>query len=155
MMRTLPLLALALLACATTGRAPGDAGDAVAIETAAVRYMLEDYPDARRGITLDPSLAAADAAPGWPAPGRRDSVRTAQLARALTARVGTKPAEGRGVHLVLSAPVERGDSASVTVTVTWPGDGTPRSAGYETRAYVLVRTNGRWQVRREIQLGIT
>lgn len=154
-MRTLPLLALALLACVTTGRAPADAGDTLAIETAAVRHMLEDHPAARHGITLDASLAGADAAPGWPTAGVRDSVRTVALARALAARVVPKPVEGRGVHLVLSEPMVRGDSAWVTVTLAWHGDGSPRSAGYETRAYVIVRTDGRWQVRRQTQLGIT
>lgn len=157
-LRSIVRLLAAWLGAACAAQAPAPAGDLpvdeLAVELAAARHMRETYRSDT--LTLDPSFARPVDAPGHPNAGRRDSVRTAALARALGARVAsdrTRP----GVYLLLSAPDVRADTAAVTVTAVWSElAGSPHGrSGYETRALVLARQNRAWRVIRERQLGIT
>ena len=116
--------------------------------------MLASYPS--DVVTLDPRLAVRESAPGVPNAGRRDSTHTAALARELNARVSTELARP-GVHLLLSAPLIRADTAELSITAAWSGSGgrARGQGGYETRGLVLVRTQGIWRVARFRQLGIS
>ena len=150
MSSTGPLLLLLLIACTdAVPQVPG-ADERLALELAAARHMRARYPG--DPLALDPAFQEPDHAPGWPTAGQRDSARTAALARALDARV-TSDRAGGGVYLLLSEPVIRGDTATITITVAWSGAG--RRGGYETQALTLVRERGAWRVVRSVQLGIT
>ncbi|MEJ7809993.1 MAG: hypothetical protein WKG32_06180 [Gemmatimonadaceae bacterium] len=145
-------IASVLLACADTNTVPQPAGadEQLVTELAAARHMRETYPG--QPLALDPAFQRPVDAPGWPSAGRRDSARTAALARELGARI-TSDRAGGGIYLLLSEPVVRGDTAAVTVTAAWSGD--PRRSGYETRALTLVRERGAWRVVGYSQLGIS
>lgn len=132
------------------GAQPNPTTVTLAVEIAAARHMREEYPGTP--LTLDAAFQRPDAAPGSASAGLRDSSRTAALAAAIGARVVSGPSR-EGVHLVLSAPVVRGDTAALTITATWPAGS--RGRGYETRQLTLARANGAWRVIRARQLGIS
>lgn len=146
------------LACAARAGAQSGTGAELAVEVAAARHMLarsSSHGFRLRDVTLNPAYADSISAPGGPRRARRDSVRTAELAAAIGARVAVAR-DSSGVHVLLSEPMVRGDTAAVTVTISWPNSRRGRGiVGYETVALTLAREHGAWHVVRERQLGIT
>lgn len=142
-----------LLAAAQSGP-----GAELAVEVAATRHMLArstGHGFRLRDVTVNPAFADSISAPGVPGRALRDSARTAALAAALGARVAVAR-DSLGVHVLLSRPVVRRDTADVTVTITWPNVGRGRAhTGYETVALTLARERGAWRVVRARQLGIS
>ena len=161
---------LAVLACAPQSPATSivrpDPGEALTVELAAARYVLGEYSDVREligglPVEIEPSFADSIGAPGSPGPERRDSIRTATLARLLGARVivatpDTPAPILPAARLLLSAPRITSSTAHITVTVQWYRDSTPRSgSGYQTVALELARGGAGWRVTRTIDLGRT
>jgi hypothetical protein len=165
------LLATAeLLACAprpsVTAIVTREPVDALTVELGAGRYVLGEYSDVRELIDrlpleIEPAFTDSISAPGWPGAERRDSTRTATLARLLGARVGvattdTSTTPVPSARLLLSAPDIMGDTARITVTIYWYRDSSPRSgSGYQTVALALVRGPAGWRVIRATDLGRT
>lgn len=147
---TFILVVLGVLATWTggAGAQPRSGPDTLAVEIAAARHMHAQHP--RTPLTLDAALQRPDATPGTASAGLRDSARTVALAGAIGARVVNGPT-GEGVYLVLSDPVVHGDTATVTITASWPAGS--RGRGYETRQLCLARVDGAWRVVRTRQLG--
>jgi hypothetical protein len=132
--------------------------DSLAVEVAAARHLLEPYADL--AIEIQPAFGDSIAAPGSPGPTLRDAARTAAIARTLAARVAERPRGQRvadqTAEVLLSAPQFRGDTATITGTIGWYRDATPRSgSGYETVALTLLRDGARWRVIRVNELGRT
>ena len=143
--------------------APADAqpatGAELAVEVAAARHMLARSPGhgfRLRDVTLDPAFADSISAPGSPGRARRDSARTAALAAAVDARAAAAR-DSSSVHVLLSEPIVRGDTAAITATIRWPEGSRSRRGlfGYETVALTLALERGAWRVVRERQLGIS
>ena len=143
-----------------------DPVDALTVELAAARYVLADYSDVRvlidgLPVEIEPSFTDSVSAPGWPGPERRDSTRTATLARLLAARVvvsatDTSTPPVPNARLLLSAPHIQADTARITVTIHWYRDSRPRSgSGYQTVALTLGRGAAGWRVIRTTDLGRT
>lgn len=143
-----------IVASACTAHVPPRADAREAVELTAASHLLALHPSTV--IAIDSGYARADQAPGHPRGAYRPADRTAALAAALQARVGSSVPDG-GVHLILSEPEVAGDSARVTVTANWKGGGGWRAgrSGYHTQALVLVRDGASWRVVRVVELGIT
>jgi hypothetical protein len=159
-----------LLACAprplVTAIGTPDPVDALTVELAAGRYVLGEYSDVRElidrlPVEIEPAFTDSVSAPGWPGPERRDSTRTATLARLLGVRVGvartdTSTPQVPNARLLLSAPDIMGDTARITVTIYWYRDSSPRNgSGYQTVALALARGAAGWRVIRTTDLGRT
>ena len=143
-----------------------DPVDALTVELAAARYVLSDYSDVRAlieglPVEVEPSFTDSVSAPGWRGPERRDSTRTATLARLLGARVfvaatDTSAPPVPSARLLLSAPHIKADTARITVSVHWYRASRPRSGrGYHTVALALARGAAGWRVIRTTDLGRT
>ena len=162
--RSLPfaLLAVGLLACAhrpsESPQSPVRSVDPLTVEVAAARHLLKPYADLE--IEIQPAFTDAFSSPGSPGPTLRDSARTIAIASALGARVAERPRDrsraDKTAEVLLSEPHVRGDTATITGTIGWYRDATPRSgSGYETSALTLARENDHWRVVRVEVLGQT
>lgn len=142
------LLILLLLPAISTAQA---SRDVEAIERAAARHLLARHPS--WSVHLDAAFAEPRTAPGVRSSVARPQHRTLLLADSLRAIVSSQRAETT-VHLMLSDPVVRGDTATVSVTVDYLRPHGRRRGFYETIEVVLARTANGWHVIGETQLGI-
>jgi hypothetical protein len=163
---TIPVLLACVPQPPVTSIVTPDPVDALTVELAAARYVLGDYSDVPvlidgLPVEIEPAFADSVTAPGWPGPERRDSTRTATLARLLGARVFVSPPDTStpampSARLLLSAPHVKADTAGITVTIHWYRDSRPRiGSGYQTVALALARGAAGWRVIRTTDLGRT
>ena len=146
-------VALVALCATLAARAEGQAvGDSIAAELLAARHLLAKHP--HRQVHLDSALASPGHAPGAPTASLRPSYRNRALADSLNARLSRDSTLGIS-RLILSAPQFGGDSAMVTVTVSYDSGRRPRGRFYETVLVFLRRAGSEWRVERGIQLGIS
>ncbi len=142
--------------------------DRVAIEVAAARTMLAHQYN-KGSVSIDPAEGAQGHAPSHPGVGKlRPAAHTERLAKVLSASVrryadvtsctdGQPPCamSGTSTHIILSAPIIVGDTASVTATIYQNSPSKRQPVDYETVLLTLVRRPGGWAVVKEDQLGIS
>jgi hypothetical protein len=126
--------------------------DSIAVELTAARHLLAQHP--ARAVLLDSAYARSTHAPGVPATDHRPLRRHRTLADSLNAGISTQ-SNSRTAQLTLSEPEFAGDSALVTVTVSYDNGRRPRGAFYETVRVTLRRAAGSWRIERSAQLGIS
>jgi hypothetical protein len=144
-------LLLFAIGCLLPGSATAQ-DDTLAVEALAIRDLLGAHPHGGV-IALDVRFAAAGQAP----PGMTGMQRPLARQRALEIAIALlgDSATTDTVHVQASAPLLQGDTATISVTVSWRGSPERRRSFYETVAYVLRRQPGRWVVHRKSQLGIS
>ena len=146
------ILASLALCCACAARTDTQTpDDSVAVEIAAARDLLARHP---RPVHVDSAYAHPGQAPGSPTARYRPSPRHRTLADSLNGR--RVPADTTSAaRIILTEPEFAGDSALVTVTVSYDTGRRPRGSFYETMLVVLRRTGTVWRVERRVQLGIS
>ena len=150
MQRAFAILALTL---ALAGRTEAQTlGDSITVEVVAARHLLAQHSN--RQVLVDVAFAPAGNAPGTPTPRMRPLHRNRLLVDSLNAR--SSSGHSLGVpKLILSEPEFAGDSAMVTVTVSYDTGRRPRGGFYETVLVVLRRAGVTWRTVGSTQLGIT
>jgi hypothetical protein len=122
-----------------------------AVEVAAVRYITKQVGNTK-GVTIDPAYAKANDAPGKATATRRNPARSDSVAHAVSGTVSSNGSE-HGVHVILSSPVFRKDTATITVTGTYLLPSTPPIRGVQTFALAMVLDHGSWVVVKAAELG--
>ena len=122
-----------------------------AIEITAIQYIVKQIGN-DKGVTIDPAYARATDAPGKPTATRRSAARTDTIAHAVNG-TASSTSTAHGIHVILSSPVVRKDSASITVTGSYAVASTPPMRGVQTYALTLVLDHGTWVIRKIAELG--
>lgn len=148
-----PFVAIAL-GCFAGGASAGaqTSVDSIAVEVVAARHLLARHPF--REVSLDSGFAMPGHAPGVPTAALRPARRHRALADSLALDSDHRAQIGIA-RITLSAPQFAGDSAMLTVTVSYDTGRRPRGGFYETELVTLRRARGTWYVQRSSQLGIT
>jgi hypothetical protein len=122
-----------------------------AIEITAIQYITKQV-GISKGVTIDPAYARATDAPGKPTATRRSAARSDTIAHAVN---GTTSSAGtaHGIHVILSTPIVRRDTATITVTGTYAVVSTPPMRGMQTYALTMVLDHGTWAIRKAVPLG--
>ncbi|HUG99334.1 MAG TPA: erythromycin esterase family protein [Gammaproteobacteria bacterium] len=136
----------------TAARPIQQQGDSLTVEVLAAGHLLNKHP--HRQVQLDSAFALSGHAPGSPTAGLRPANRNRLLADSLEARLSREQPLGTA-RLTLSEPEFAGDSAMVTVTVSYDTGRRPSGRFYETVLVFLRRAGSAWRVERSEQLGIT
>lgn len=138
---TLPLVGL-----------PETFADSVTVEVVAARQLLANHSPSE--VRVDSAFAKAGVAPGIRTDRIRPSARNVLLADSLNSRL-SRDQPVRKTVLMLSEPEFVGDSARVTVTISYDTGRLPHGQFYETVLFVLRRIDAVWRVTRSTQLGIS
>ncbi|HTR78198.1 MAG TPA: hypothetical protein VMH39_08815 [Gemmatimonadaceae bacterium] len=151
MLRRAALLGAACLAASSRPAAAQSDSLRATVEITAVRYLLKQIGTAK-GVTIDPAYARATDATGKPTAVRRSPARTDSVALAVN---GTASSTGtaHGVHVILSSPVIRHDSASISVIGTYSVASSNPARRVESLALSLVLDHGAWVVAKATPLG--
>lgn len=126
--------------------------DTLAVEVVAMRDLLSAHSNGGV-IALDIHFAAAGQAPPSTTAVQRPLIRQRALQAALAAPSDSATTDT--VHVLASAPIFHGDTATISVTVSRRRSAERRLNFYETVEYMLRRQPGRWVVHRKNQLGIS
>lgn len=127
-------------------------GDSITVEVVAARHLLAQHSN-RQGL-VDAAFAPPGHAPGTPTTRMRPLHRNRLLADSLNARLSSEQPLGLA-RVILSEPEFAGDSAMVTVTVSYDTGRRPRGGFYETVLVLLRRAGSTWMTVGSTQLGIT
>ena len=150
MQRAFAILALTVV---LTGRTEAQTlGDSITVEVVAARHLLSQHSN--RQVQVDTAFAPAGTAPGTPTTRMRPPHRNRLLVDSLNARSSSGHSLGVA-KLILSEPEFAGDSAMVTVTVSYDTGRRPRGGFYETVLVVFRRAGATWRTVGSTQLGIT
>jgi hypothetical protein len=147
------LLVLIALCAASPALAESQtSGDSLVVELLAARHLFVKHQN--RQVRLDSAFAVQGHAPGTPTSRLRPLHRSRSLADSLNDRLSRESAFGVAT-LRLSQPEFAGDSAIVTVTISYDTGRRPGGGFYETVLVFLRRAGTAWRVERSDQLGIT